>query len=327
MNLVEKYNGREKEKMGLSKKYKKEFLKSLIETDKNRLLKVLIETELSTGKSFAEWKTVEIKDYLQGFRTTSQNSLNKYIAVLRKFADFVTEREGTDRIIYNTDDIDYAECIDLDKLKTVLISEDQFKHIRNQLTLANRDGEESNFRDRLLFSLAWAGLKPEEVKKLQEKDIEFIFSDKFGHKVAMIDTGKRIIKIEDKETVEDIVKTLQETSYTVIDKNGNYKKLSYRDSNYLIKPVSVGRTADEGWVSNPSLSMQGKFKSLGITCPGIDVPSLSMEDINRSKVIELLLNEEVYDMGMVMALYGIKHENSVKWLVDLAARLKRESYR
>ncbi|WP_353894497.1 hypothetical protein PRVXH_001305 [Proteinivorax hydrogeniformans] len=59
------------------------------------------------------------------------------------------------------------DLIDEKKLNESILSLDQYKHIKHQLTVFN-NGTKGNIRDKLVFELAWQGLSNDEIKLIKE---------------------------------------------------------------------------------------------------------------------------------------------------------------
>ena len=265
----------------LSQKYLKDFLNTNDKYDFNSALNKISKQEKISGVSFLNWEESEIGDYLRSFNSVSAMALNRQLSVLRNFADFICEKENLPKKIYSLGEDKLYDFIDKEKLNSITISFEQYRHIKNQF--------DENVRDKLIFEFAWYGLSNEEIKMIQLQDIKFTQSD-FGWDIALINIGKDIpFKIEDPEVVEDIKKCMNETFHFISAKDGKTKKMKYKDSNYLIKPINVGKRKKEDYISNPSLTLQKAL--ITKKCADIDVSNLSIEDIRRSGLVYLLSPE------------------------------------
>jgi len=66
------------------------------------------------------------------------------------------------------------------------------------------------------------------------------------------------------------------------------------------------------------------FKSGAIVCQGIDMDSLSLSDIRRSRLIYLLApeNEVFFDFQTIAGIYNLKRPEGLRWYREIA----REKY-
>lgn len=301
----------------LSEKYKDEFAKG--NKDLKYIAEAIIRFEKQLNKEIYDWREDDILSYLKHFKSISPVSLNMYLVSLRNFSDYICKKENMVGRVFELNENNIIDCIDVDALLSVTISYDQYNHIKEQLTLIN----DENVRDKLLFELAWVGLSNEEIKLIKETDITFQKSD-LGWDVAIIKINDtKTVTIEDPEVVEDIKKVLKETTYIVETHDGRIKKVSYRDSEYLLKPINVGRGKKETYINNPGITLRNLFqqdkpKANIITCPGIDIFKLSIEDIKRSKMIYLLSNEEYFDNELIQVIFDLKNDSNLYWLKKIA---------
>lgn len=219
---------------------------------------------------------------------------------------------------------DFGEAyhyLDIDTIKRTTLTYQDYRSLLNQM-LSDDSGLGWNVRDRLIFELAWVGLSNEEIKLLKESDIEFQ-----GEDAVLIKIGEnKFFRSEDEQLIKDIRAGLQEQYHYIYSKDNKRKRMQYRDSEYLIKPVNVGRGKKEDYVSNPSLILQAILISSEITCEGIDVFNLSIEDIRRSKIVYMLAdeNKEYFDMGFVQNMFDLSSENQMFWYKKVA-RIKYEN--
>jgi len=306
-NLIEEYKGifveQTKEKLGKT----------------NFILDNIQSAQEIIGKTFLEWDQKEdIALYLSLFGASSPRSLYFYFAVLKRFAEFVSEEIGQLPPKYKMPNLQDENILNYNNLAKKTLTYQQYIHIKNQLTIL-KNGVEANIRDKVIFELAWAGLTNEEIKLLKEENITFIYNE-LGLEVAILEMKNRVQRIEDLELIDDIKKCMKEKFYYVETKSGVMKKMSYREVPYLIKPVKIGIPKKEGYLNNPGLALQKTFRGQGIICEGIDMDYLSLEDVRRSKLIYLLApqNEKYFDLETVRGIFNLKTTDSLKWLKDVA---------
>lgn len=306
----------------LTEKYSQRFLELYDkENNKGQIIKKIIETEQNTEVELLDWDDSHIVVYLRNFGAISPSALNKKMVVLRKFAEFICKKENIPTRTYLIDDGVFLQLIDKNQLASVTLNYSQYVHIKNQLDITD-GGERVNVRDKLIFEFAWSGLTSDDIRMIKESDIEFIESDN-GWQIALLNLYDRVIRIDDPEIVEDIKLCLREIYNTRTAKDGRTKKTFYKDSEYLIKPINVGRTSSKTYLNEPNLTLQSVFKSGNIICEGIDIEGLSLADIRRSKLIYLLSpeNEEFFDIKTVGGLFNFKSRMSLDWLKTIAREL------
>jgi hypothetical protein len=295
----------------LSTKYMHDFLDT--NKDFKATIDRIIEQEKISGISLLDWSEVEVGEYLKSFQSISAMALNRQFSILRNFADFICEKEGIPKRNFNLGDDKLYDFIDKEKLLLVTINYEDYRNIKNQL--------DDNVREKLIFELAWYGLTNDVIKMLKMSDISFEKSEDFGWEIAFLNIGKDFpFKIEDPEVVEDIKKCTTEMYHIIESSDGRIKRMQYRDSDYLIKPINVGKNKKEDYISNPSLTLQKTFVAKEITCDDIDVYNLSIEDIRRSGLVYLLSpeNEKDFSMDLVTILYGYKNDTGLYWLKNFA---------
>jgi putative cell wall-binding protein len=213
----------------------------------------------------------------------------------------------------------------MEGLLSVTINYQEYCHIKNQLSGLSLENQEINVRDKVIFELAWIGLAKDEIKNIKESDIMFQENEDTGLDEALIQINEKLIKIDDPDVVDDIKKVINEEYYYIYSKDGREKKMQYRSSEYLLKPINVGRNKFETNLNNPSLVMQSQFKSGNVTCDRIDIENLTLEDVRRSKIIYMLAEEnaEFFDMDLISVLFDLKNESGLYWLKKIA----REKYK
>lgn len=297
----------------LSKKYLKDFSKANDKYDFKATLNRIVGQEKISNISFLAWSENETGEYLTSFKSVSAMALNRQLSVLRSFADFICDKENIPKRNFGLGEDKLYDFIDMAALLKVTINYEEYQHIKNQL--------DDNVRDKLIFELAWYGLTNDEIKMLKVSDVKFEMSDDFGWEVAFLDLGKDIpSKVEDPEVVEDIKKCIKELIYIAENENGKTNHYRFRDSEYLIKVANVGRKKKEDYLDNPSISLHDALVAQEITCNGINVFGLAIEDIRRSGLIYLLSpeNQKDFSMDLIIILYGYKNDTGLYWLKNFA---------
>jgi len=304
----------------LTNKYLKSFLNdSNDEVEIGFILNKVIKFEKIIEKSVLDWNQKDISNYLKSYKAISPSSLNKYASVVRRFVEYICEKENCNIENFDTEKLNMENLIDIKGILNLTLNYSQYMNIKNQLS--KMDGaEELNVRDKLMFELAWSSLTNEEIKMLKNDMIKFSKNDE-GENIAILFLNtRRIVRIEDFEIVEDIRKCMKEMYYVVTTKNNVYKRMSYRSSEYLVKPVNVGKGKKEDFLNNPGDTLHKIFKNNDISCEGIDVDNLTMEDIRRSKIVYMLTpeNREYFDDETILGLFNLKSKQSLVWYKNLA---------
>ena len=301
--------------MLMTDKYEGKFLRFYDKNnDKKHILETFIDTEKETGKELLSWDNEQVNIFLKRINSKSPQTLNKAMVALRKFADFICKREKLSKREYPIDDGVFLGLIDREHLLSVTLSYQQYLTIKNQLNM-----EGMNVRDRLIFELAWVGLTAEEIKMLKVSDIEFTTSD-IGLDVAILNLSSKVVRIEDSEIIEDIKLCSEEKYNMVVINETRVNKMLYKESEYLIKPINIGKGTEKTYLNNPEITFQNVIKKNNITCKGIDMSRLSLEDIRRSKLIYLLApeNKKFFDRKTVSGIFNFKAPTSLKWLEKIA---------
>jgi len=304
--------------LGFSKDYTEGFFAqdSNNETAYGNTIYNILETEEQFQKPIYKWQELEIVAYLKKFEMISINSVNLKLNVLRHFSNYIYEQEeiqyGREYGVSNQ-----MECIDMQKLLSVTISESEYQVIKNQMnfTLFNR---KINVRDKLILSLAWLGLNSNEIKNIKERDIVFKGSERDEVVIIHMIDGSELT-VNNAEIIKDLKTVLIERYYYVECIDDRINKVPYRDTEYLLKPARIKRARLSEQLANPSLVLQKVFVEKEIKCEGIDIARLSIEDIRRSKIISLLRTET---FEYIKELFDIKSETSLWWL----KRISKEKY-
>ncbi|MBZ9622898.1 hypothetical protein G9F71_008530 [Clostridium sp. FP2] len=303
----------------LTQEYSEKFLDEHDkEGNKGQIIKNIIETEIETKIELLDWEDAEIATFLKKAGSVSPQGLNKSMVILRKFADFICKKKKLAIREYIMEDGVLLSLIDKEQLLTTTINYDQYLTIRSQLDMTE-GGMKVNLRDKVIFELAWEGLLNDEIRAIKEGNIEFVQSEN-GWEIAIINLENKVFRIEDPSVAEDIKLCLKELSCIRTTKDGRTKKTLYKDSEYLIKPVNVGRVSDKTYLNNPHLALQRALRASDILCKGINVKDLTLADIRRSRLIYLLApeNEEFFNFETVAAIYNLKRPEALRWYKKIA---------
>lgn len=289
----------------LSQKYKDSFLKN----PKYKPLKNIIETVISKEEewniSCLDWSNEQAEMFLKDLHVTSPNSISRALSLLRNFVKYIGEKENILYPAYKLEPGRIYELVDYKKLLSTTLSKDEYEFIKSKLI---------NVRDRVIMILAWLFLSVKEIKFLKQSDLDI---DK-----RIINAGTRKILIEE-EDIEDIKKCLEETEYRIEAKDKRIKEMSYRNSEYLIKPINVGESGtfkEEAFISNPSIALKNAIMQSNIELSNINLSDISIESIKRSKVI-YLLSQGVNKKKVAEILGAGNIESQLFWL-DRLARMK-----
>lgn len=297
-----------------TQKYSKLYIEIYDElNNKGNVIKNILKTEKELNIELLDWKESELIIFLKKFESISPVSLRKNLTTLREFANYICKEENIETPTFTLDESVFMSLIDVDKLLSVTLSYEQFQNIRRQLGMASI-GETVNYRDKLIFELAWNGLTENEMRMLLKTDVEFV--DRKGMEVALLTlcTGK-LVQIDDAEVIEDIKKCIVTNDITRIAKDGRMKTTGYRDSEYLLRPGKSGASSTNNFFGKPATALKGAFIKQDISCEGIDIFDISLDDIRRSRLVLLLApkNEKYFDFKTVAALYNLKTVDAIKW--------------
>mgnify|MGYP001606325636 CR=1 FL=1 len=303
----------------LTQKYSEDFLKLYDKKgNKGQLIKNIIETEKESKVELLDWEDTEIAIALEKSGSVSPNGLNSNMVVLRKLADFICKKEKLQTREYTMGHGTFLPLINMKHLLETTLNYDQYLIIRDQLDITE-NGIKINIRDKVIFELAWEGLTNEEIKSIKEENIEFVRTEN-DWEIAIINLDNKIIRIEDPSVTEDIKLCLKELYCIRTGKDERRKQNFYKESEYLIKPVNVGRVSDKTYLDNPHLALQRVLKVVEIVCEGINVEELTLADIRRSKLIYLLApeNEDFFNFETVAAIYNLKRPEALRWYKKIA---------
>jgi hypothetical protein len=304
----------------LTNKYNKLYLE-IFDTlnNKGQVIKNIIKTEKESAVALLNWKEDQLIMFLKKFESISPVSLSKNLTILREFANYICKEEGLEKQSFLLDNSIFISLIDTDKLLSVTLSYEQFQNIRRQLGMASI-GETVNYRDKLIFELAWNGLTEDEIRMLKKSDIEYVNVKGMDIAILSLVTGKAV-RIDDPEVIEDMKKCAVTTEITRIAKDGRFKTTGYKDSEYLLRPGKSGASSPNDFFGKPATALKGAFLKQDISCDGIEMLDLSLDDIRRSRLIMLLSpkNEKFFNLETVAGLYNLKTKEGLSWYKQISA--------
>ena len=304
----------------LTEKYSTSFLNIYDpKQNKGQVIRNIIKIEKEVHKGLLSWNKDQIIMFLKEFKSISPVSLQKELTILREFSDFICKEENYKKRKYTLAKSMYILLIDTHRLLSVTLSYEQFQSIRMQLGFA-ASGETVNYRDKLIFELAWFGLTEVEIRMLKKDDIYFSKS-KDGMNIVILSliNDKNTI-IDSIEVLEDIKMCIVTNKITRISKDGRFKTTWYKSSEYLIRPGLAGTKSSNDFFRKPTTALKGAFIKQKITCQEIDMNALSLDDIRRSRLILLLSpqNEKLFDFKTVLKLYNLKRVENIMWYRDVS---------
>ena len=264
------------------------------------------------------WNNYDLDAYIKSLNSISLNTIVKYEQYIKKFYAFVCKEEGVaPKYIFLTRGNKYY--INYEKLFATIISKEQYHMLKNILE-DFIEGKEYNTRDKLLIELAWeGGLTVDEIKNLKEKDI--VFENISDMPVARLELmSGRIVTIYDLETIRDIKKTMAQTEYYLPSKIGRKSQIrKLKETEYLIKAVKTN-ISNKDTASNLSQILKKVLERVYVL-PDVDLDSLTMESIRRSRAIEMLRNNSSLDD--VREFLGKKTDCDLYWLQELALKINK----
>jgi hypothetical protein len=268
-----------------------------------------------------DWNENDLEKFIISMSSVSVNTLNKYIQFLRDFYKFVCKQE--DKIPKDLKvKKELKDCIDFEELKRRTINQKDYKTLR-ELLIVEDNGYRYNFRDACILVLASsAHCTNTEIKNLMKSDIKFY--KLAGREICRINLKNRFEIIEDKEEIDIIKRTIIEEHYYMSE---NAKKKNHfiilKSSPALIRPVAT-RQSENKTVANPSEILKKQLTKLG-TIPGTNIfaGDISLEDVVRSKKIELLRRKDI-TTNDIKNISGKLSECDSYWLQSISILLNRE---
>ena len=298
------------------------FLENNITEREQQLYSSIVDKLEQVNRPITKWDNYDLDRFVDGLHSTSANTITKKFQYIKNIYKFICEKENKE--VKNLYLISAPKkYIDKEKFHESILTEQQYSHLRKLLTVTDINGKEYNYRDKVLVELAWEGLTSDEIKNLKINDIDF--EDRKEGKIAHIKLEDREVMIVDIETVDDIIRTIQQNEYYVFPSNkrkAQYMKM--RETEYLIRAVGTN-VGKKDTVANPSNLLRNVLikDELTDSILGVDLGRIGLEDIRRSRAINMLQNgvsnEEV---GEFM---GKKTICDIYWLEEIALKFKREN--
>lgn len=277
------------------------------------MISTMLEYQNKINKQIEQWEYNDVVQWLQSIHSVSLVSLYSRISIFSRYRDFISHKNGVKMPKININTADLYSSIDYDELLSITISYQEYKYILSQLCNNDVNAQIISARDRVVFELAWLGLTNEGIKRLKKSDIEFTIND-IDEEIAVIKLASNQFVTNDIQIMTDLKICIDTNDYIIYSKDNRVKKMTLLDSDYLIRPVTVGRISEsDGSIHNPSIILQSLLEKFDITCPNINVLGLSIESIRRSKIIYMLNNEnsQYFDVSFVMNLFDITSESII----------------
>jgi hypothetical protein len=300
-------------------KYTDAFLNSGKSTE-NETYQTLFGKLEEYDKFILDWTNENLDEFIKFLKSISVNSVNKYLQFIREFHKFIGEKEGIEyKKLVLQHDLKYY--IDFNKLLEVTITETQYKILR-RLLVVDAGGITYNFRDAAILVCAWNLMDNADIKNLMKDDIKFF--ELAGKEKCEIRLKNRYVIIEDEEEINIIKKTLKEDRHFVgsTDKRKEHD-LDLKSSPAFIRPAATRQSASET-VANPSEILRKALMKVE-TIPGtnIDLYSLAIEDVVRSKLISLLRQKNI-NTEDIKNIMKKSSSCSLYWISEVATILSRK---
>lgn len=270
-------------------------------------------------KYITEWNNYDLDKYITELDSISLNTITKYEQYIKNFYRFCCEIEGvTPKYLFLTRGNKYY--VNYEKLFSTILTEPQYKMLKNVLS-ETVGGKEYNTRDKLLVELAWEGLSVDDIKNLKERDIEFKQTD--GREVVNLKLETRDVIIYDEEIIEDIKKTMAQDEYYLVSKNADRKDQirQLKDTEYLIRAIKTN-SSTRSTAGNLSQILKKSLEKVYVL-PDIDLDSITMESIRRSRAIDMFINNATLED--VKEFLGKKAECDLYWLQELGFKIKKKN--
>jgi hypothetical protein len=251
-----------------------------------------------------EWTNANFDDYLNDIHSGSENTINKNISMIKKIYIF-------SRNFYNLKPIEIKptkeslDYIDRDIFFKSILSVFNYDLIRLQLTKYYRNLE-YNFRDKLIFELAWLGMTSQEIKEFKYDQLNFYNSEIYiATKRSNYYIGRNIL--------QDIEHTIKAEKY-LLKRDYSYYEVDFKPSEYVIRSTISGKKTDNLKVANPSDMLKNSLQE--VECPGIYLEWISLEAIRKSGIMYSFATGRT--MNEVKKMYNIKLNSELKWLKKLS---------
>ncbi len=268
-----------------------------------------------------EWTEKEMDKYLHDLESVSLNTIQKYYGYVKQIYRYFNkngkELKASKRL---------WEYIDMEKLRKITITHEDYKFIRNELDIYY-SGQVINVRDKLMFELAWETLTSEEIKGLKENDVEEISAD-----LIRLHLPTRIVNINDPVVIQDIkVVKHYEREYFVFRKNGSVLNYDYKESPHLIKPIAIRLDRKKFDISNLSIIFIRIMKRLSDNVTrksrdasgqeySLELDKIGLEGTRRSKVV-YLLSFKGSTIEAVKQILGKSQQSHIVWLNKLSKKI------
>jgi hypothetical protein len=299
--------------MSYINKYLNEYIKTISGKRSIEFLQSIINSEDKYG-DIIKWKKDSIIDLLRSYHSTGVGTLIDYKTTLKGFIIFIKKHEGLpiNESEYN---VSVDDIIDINRFLEITFKPSQIQQIIVQL--------KANARDRLMARLAAQLFMVDEMRLIKEDDIKFE-KNSIGIEYAVITLKNREVKITDHNTVEDLHKTLKEYEYTIDTIDGKTKHLQYIISNYLFKPVKMGRAKNYQPLKAFGTAFKSGIVNQNVKVDGINSDDITLDNIRTSKIIYLLAPDNVYfNRDSVTKLIGNSNADTecMKFYERMAAQI------
>lgn len=301
------------------------FLENEKSESKRATYREMVEKIKKINPSIEEWTEKEVDEFLYSYEATSVNSLQKYYQFLNHIYQFCCKEKGCNPSNHFKASKILKEYLSYERLRETIITPDDFNFLRNEILLRYGD-EDVNYRDKLIFELAWLTLTSKDILNLKEKDIE-VFDNK-----AKINLSDRIVWVDDPVIMEDIKKTINERIYYNFKSDGRLFKYSYRFTPYLIKPINTRPDYTNEKIGNLPVVFKSIMKRLSVnaikrfskdadgTEHALDVSKFSIATVRRSGIIALM-SGDVLSVNQVSKILGKKQQADMAWMKPIARRI------
>lgn len=275
------------------------------------------------NKFILNWTNQDLDNFIKLQNSKSENAINKCLQFTRCFHKYISEQECIEykKLKLQYDAIHY---INEDKLRDVTLSYMDYS-ILKRLLIEEIGDKTYNNRDASILILAWHGVSPEEIKDLLKIDI--VFYELLKVKKCQIKLKNRYIIIEDKDEIIIIKNALNEYNYFIPSTDKRKERFpELKDTPYFIRAVDTKKgNKNIEKVANPSQILKRALEKVDIISPGsrIQLSDLSLEDITRSRKIDLLRKNNVTTKDIVN-MFGKINECDSYWLSRIAVTMERE---